>query len=172
MHATIEELLGEVFSRRSVPRLHKEWVRVEWSWAELSWEFGIWKSVSSTWELHWDRRQPARTWRHEHGIWRIYGVGSRYQTTTGEDAAEWKNLVCAVVRRWVYELARALYLVVVTICKCSVNAITSPTPVSSHSTESWQYYSVLDMDGPWGRTVIVWNMSGYLSDLSTWCGLL
>jgi hypothetical protein len=50
-----------------------------------------------------------------------YGVESRYQATTGEDKAEWEDLVRTVV----WELTTALY-------ECSANAITNPNPVCSH----------------------------------------
>jgi hypothetical protein len=33
----------------------------------------------------------------EHGSWGSYAFGSRYQTTTGEDTADWEDLVRAVV---------------------------------------------------------------------------
>jgi hypothetical protein len=41
------------------------------------------------------------------------------------------------VRRWVHELARVLLLLVVTICKCSINPINNPNPAYSHS-YTWQ----------------------------------
>jgi hypothetical protein len=41
--------------------------------------------------------------------------------------------VCAVVNCRVCELTIALYLLVVTTCKCSINPITNPNPVYSHS---------------------------------------
>jgi hypothetical protein len=41
--------------------------------------------------------------------------------------------VRVVVNCRVCELATALYLLVVTICKCSINPITDPNPVYSHS---------------------------------------
>jgi hypothetical protein len=62
-----------------------------------------------------------------------YIVEIRHQATTGEDAAEWEDLVRAVVNCIVCELAIALQLLVVTICKCSINAITNPNPGCSHS---------------------------------------
>jgi hypothetical protein len=100
---------------------------------------GSWKQVITIYrELQWDRRQPARTWSREHGSWRIYGVGSDYQTTTGEDIADWENLVRAVVNCRMYALAIALQLHVVTICKCSVNPFTRPSHVYSHS-YTWLY---------------------------------
>jgi hypothetical protein len=45
-------------------------------------------------------------------------VGSRYEATTGKDTAKCEDLVLAVVNRRVCELAIALYLLAVTICKC------------------------------------------------------
>jgi hypothetical protein len=39
----------------------------------------------------------AGQWGREHGSWWSYGVGSRYQATTGEDTADWEVLVRAVV---------------------------------------------------------------------------
>jgi hypothetical protein len=49
-----------------------------------------------------------------------------------------KHLVRAVGNCRVYELAIELYLRVLTICKCSINPITNPNPVYSHS-YTWQY---------------------------------
>jgi hypothetical protein len=43
-----------------------------------------------------------------------------------------EDLVRALVNCRVGELARVLYLFVITICKCSVNPIINPNPVSSH----------------------------------------
>jgi hypothetical protein len=57
-------------------------------------------------------------------------VGIHHQATTGEDTAD---LLRAVVNCRVCELPIALYLPVVTICKCSINPITNPNPVYSHT---------------------------------------
>jgi hypothetical protein len=84
---------------------------LEWSWVESS---AVGRQL-----------QPARTWNSEHGIWGIYGVGSRHQTT-GEHTADCEGLVRAVVNCRVRKLATALQLLVVTICKCSINPITNP----------------------------------------------
>jgi hypothetical protein len=65
-------------------------------------------------------------------------VGSRYWTTTGEDTADWKDLVRVVVNFRVCKSAIALYLLVVMICKLSVNAVTNSKPVYSHLCK-WQY---------------------------------
>jgi hypothetical protein len=46
-------------------------------------------------------------------------VGSRYQTTTGEDTAHWKDLVCVAVKCEERELMIARLLLVFTLCKCS-----------------------------------------------------
>jgi hypothetical protein len=69
---------------------------------------------------------------------RTSAVESRYQTTTGEDTADWEDLVRAVVNCRVCESAIALQLLVVTIYKWSTNPITNPNPVYSHS-YTWQY---------------------------------
>jgi hypothetical protein len=50
----------------------------------------------------------------------------------------WKGLLYSVVRRRAHELARALQLLVVTICKCAINPVTNRNPVYSHS-YTWQY---------------------------------
>jgi hypothetical protein len=63
---------------------------------------------------------------------RSYVVESRYQATTGEDTADREDFVLAVVNSSVCELPEALYLLVVTICKCLINLITNPNPVYSH----------------------------------------
>jgi hypothetical protein len=73
------------------------------------------------------------------GSWGRYGIESIYQTTTGEDTADWEDWVRAVVNCRVFELAIALYLHVVTICKCSVCPITNPNPVYSHS-YTWRFF--------------------------------
>jgi hypothetical protein len=60
-------------------------------------------------------------------------VGIRHQATTGEDTEDWEDLVCAVVKCRVCELMIVLLLLVVTICKYSVNPITYPNPVYIHT---------------------------------------
>jgi hypothetical protein len=56
----------------------------------------------------WRSCQPASTGTTEHENWGIYSVGSRYQATTGEDTADWEDLVHAVVNYKVCELVIAL----------------------------------------------------------------
>jgi hypothetical protein len=75
----------------------------------------------------------AGQYAREHGSWGIYGNESRYQTRTGEDTADWEDLVRAAVNCWVCELAIALFAVV-SIFNCSINPITNPNPVYSHDT--------------------------------------
>jgi hypothetical protein len=65
-------------------------------------------------------------------------AGSSYQLKTGKDTANWKDLVRAVVNCRVGELAIVLWLLVVTICKWSINTITSPDPIYSHM-YTWHY---------------------------------
>jgi hypothetical protein len=60
-------------------------------------------------------------------------IGSCYQATTDEDKADWEDLVSAVVNCSVCELVTVLHLLVVTICKWSVNPITNPNPIYSNS---------------------------------------
>jgi hypothetical protein len=60
-------------------------------------------------------------------------VGIRHQATTGEGTANREDLVHAVVNCRVCELVIAPYLLVITICKCSINPIINPNPVYSHS---------------------------------------
>jgi hypothetical protein len=50
-------------------------------------------------------------------------VESRYPTTTGEDTGHWEDLMHAVVNCWVCELVIVPELLVVTVCKSSVNPI-------------------------------------------------
>jgi hypothetical protein len=64
--------------------------------------------VSSVRELQWDILQLAGMWCREDRIWGIYGVGSHYQARTGEDTADWEELVLAVINYIVSELATAL----------------------------------------------------------------
>jgi hypothetical protein len=58
-------------------------------------------------------------------------VESRYETN-GEDAADY-DLVGTVVNCRVCELGITLQLLTVTICKCSMNRVTNPTPTYSYS---------------------------------------
>jgi hypothetical protein len=60
-------------------------------------------------------------------------VGIRHWAMTGEDTADWEALVRAEVNSGMCELATALQLHVVTICKCSINPITDTNPVYSHT---------------------------------------
>jgi hypothetical protein len=66
-------------------------------------------------------------------------VGIHHQAVTGVNTAEWEVLVRAVVNCRVCELAITLQLCVVMICMCSINPITNPNPVCSHSYR-WQYF--------------------------------
>jgi hypothetical protein len=58
-------------------------------------------------------------------------VRSRYQATTSKDTAHWKELVRAAVNWRLCELT--IELLVVTICKLSINPTTNSIPVCSHS---------------------------------------
>jgi hypothetical protein len=60
-------------------------------------------------------------------------TGSCYQAITIEDKADWEESVHAVVNCRVCKLAITSYLLVVTICKCSINTITNPYPIYSHT---------------------------------------
>jgi hypothetical protein len=83
--ATIEELLREVFSVRSVPKCYKQ---------DKSRMYLI------------VRQAPVN--RYEHRSWGIYEIQSRYQATTNEDTADGKGLVRAVVNCIMCELSMAL----------------------------------------------------------------
>jgi hypothetical protein len=52
---------------------------------------------------------------------------------------DWKDLMRAVINCWVFELAIALWLLAVTICKWSINPVTNPNPVYSHTSFRWRY---------------------------------
>jgi hypothetical protein len=65
------------------------------------------KTHLEQWEM-WEGRQPARTEDVELGNWGIYGVGSRCQVTTGEDKADWDDLVRAIVNCKVWESVKQL----------------------------------------------------------------
>jgi hypothetical protein len=74
----------------------------------------------------------------------MYGVGSRYQKT-GEDIADWKDLVRAVVNYGMCELAVALDLIVVTVCKSPINPITNRTPsIFTQSRDSMYHRNIVD----------------------------
>jgi hypothetical protein len=51
---------------------------------------------------------------------------------TGEDKAEWQDLVRATVNCRVREITIVLHLIAVTICKSQISRITNPNPMSSH----------------------------------------
>jgi hypothetical protein len=55
-----------------------------------------------------------------------------HQATTDDDTADWEDLVHVGMNCRVCELGIVLQLLVVTICKCSINPITNPNPVYSH----------------------------------------
>jgi hypothetical protein len=92
-------------------------------WADLLIEFGSWGTGIV--------RKPR--------VRRRYVAGSRYQATTGEDMADWKDLIRAVVNCVVCEIAIALYLLVVATGKWLINPITNPNPNFNHL-YTWQYY--------------------------------
>jgi hypothetical protein len=75
----------------------------------------------------------AGQWGREHESLGSHGVGSRYLATTGQNTADWKDFVCAVVNCRVCELALALWLFVVTFCKSWINPITNLNPVYNHT---------------------------------------
>jgi hypothetical protein len=78
-------------------------VRIVGGWCEMAASFEVTqleKWVSS--------ETVSGQWGREHGSWGSYGIGSRYQVTTGDDTADWEELVLAVVNCRVYELAIAL----------------------------------------------------------------
>jgi hypothetical protein len=54
-------------------------------------------------------------------------VGSRYQATTKEDELRRLSSCCN-------DLTIAVQLLVVTMCKYSINPVTNPHPISSHLT--------------------------------------
>jgi hypothetical protein len=49
-----------------------------------------------------------------------------------EEMADYEDLISAVANSKVHDLAIALYLFVVMICKCSINPNTNPNTVYSH----------------------------------------
>jgi hypothetical protein len=63
----------------------------------------------------------VRTWRREHRICGVYGVGSFYQTSTGGDTADCEVLVRALVNCRECELATALRLLAVKSYKCPIS---------------------------------------------------
>jgi hypothetical protein len=106
MHATIEELLEVVFSMGSMLRLYNvEQLQLwePWDGSEKSKRL-VWDGGQPGSEL-WDSRQPVKS---KHGSWGSYGVESHYQATTGEDTADWEDLVRAVMNCRVCKLAIAL----------------------------------------------------------------
>jgi hypothetical protein len=117
--ATMEVLLEAVFSvdplRGSIAR-PSEFISVsavQWSIVESNWESTVVGQSQAGKNVSTEAEDI---------------VGSLYQTT-GEHTANWEDLsVCRVC-----ELAIALESLVVRICKCSINQITNPDPVCSHT---------------------------------------
>jgi hypothetical protein len=126
-HATTEELLETAVAMQSAPRLYTadrkvtavsvvsrrvcEWVcrqSVLASCGQIQLGGRQWQGVAATKSQMWDWHQPTRTGAVEHGSREIYSIGSRYQATTGEDTADWEDLVRVVVNCTVYELATEL----------------------------------------------------------------
>jgi hypothetical protein len=68
----------------------------------------------------------------EHGSWGIYGFGSRYPGMTGEDTAEWEDLVRAVVNSRVCDFSTTLQVLLFTRYTCPINPITNPISLCSH----------------------------------------
>jgi hypothetical protein len=93
--AITEELSGTMFSVRSVPKPYNEGVSRPPSSEDLRASHGQW----------WVSCEIGAV---EHGSRWIYGGESRYQATTGEDTADWEDLVRAVVNFRVCELPIAL----------------------------------------------------------------
>jgi hypothetical protein len=62
-------------------------------------------------------------------------VGSRYRATAGEDRADCKILVRALLNSSMRESVIVLLLLVVTSCvhKCSINPITNTHPIYGHT---------------------------------------
>jgi hypothetical protein len=114
----------------------------------------------------------------------------RHQATTGEDIANWEELICAVVTVifGMHNPVRLWELFEVTICKFSINPITNPKFVYSHSI-TWQYMwsggiappfltSALD-EGEWlascplhftteERTPGIHWIGGWMGPISSW----
>jgi hypothetical protein len=136
-HATVEEQCFLCGPCRGYirSRVESEFIWVEWigaSWLASQWVRGLLQF------------SPSELLLLEAGSWgmgtvrqpRVRGTsafGSHYQATTDEDT-DWKGLVRAVVNCRVCELTIVLQLLVVTICKWSINPVTNPNPVYSHST--------------------------------------
>jgi hypothetical protein len=60
---------------------------------------------------------------------------------TGEGTVNRKGLVCAVVICKVWKLAIVLQLIIVMICKWSLNAISNPNPsIITHTRDSLVYW--------------------------------
>jgi hypothetical protein len=125
--ATIEELLDAVVPVRSGPV-------AAWLCNIVAARKGVFRLVCPEATSQGPRRRAgqARTGAMVHGIWGSYDVRSRYQAT-GEDTPNWENLLRPLVNCIKCELAIALEIFLLTICKCSINPITNTNPVYSPS---------------------------------------
>jgi hypothetical protein len=137
---TTEELLQEVFSVRSVPRLYsmdqQDQLVMVMSPTGLRTK-NVMRTTSNLpdqptdWQLVACEQLQLVAGR-EYGSGGISIVGSCYQATTGEDRTNWEDLVCAVVICRICRLVSVLLLFVVTSYKRSKSSIINPNPMSSH----------------------------------------
>jgi hypothetical protein len=115
------------------------------TWGSFSYRSAVeWSKLVGKWVSEWVRLRwfsPCELLLLEPGRWgtaivqepRVRGmpaVGSCYQTMTGEDIADWEDLVHAIVNCRVCELAVLQLLVRVVmscVCKCSINPIPTHT---------------------------------------------
>jgi hypothetical protein len=101
----------------------------------------------------WDSRRSVRTWT------RKLRKVQLWKPLPGDNRRRYSRMrrldTCCSELQYVCELAMALWLFVVTFCKCSINPITNPTPAYRHS-YTWQYQEI----------VSIYRMLVYITTLS------
>jgi hypothetical protein len=115
--------LERFWAKQNSPSLRLLWGSHSW-WRCENWRIPhCFKSLCSDAELVVTVAGQVRT-----SICRLrdLGVGSYYHTLVKKETVRKLNACCI-------ELAIALYELIFTICKCSINPITNPNPDQSHT---------------------------------------
>jgi hypothetical protein len=127
--SSIHVFLCTMFSVRSVKILYKEeqlWLRssfletVQWRWVRVGGRCEMVASLRVSSAESWDGSQKNR---------KLDVNVNMEAEDIDEDTEDWEDFVPALVNCIVSELEIAVQLLVVKICKCSINLVTKPSLV-------------------------------------------